>query len=91
MKVAEAGDAAAVRREALNYAFAVKAGLGVEMRAGKQLLGAFERRPYLFHAAVCLVPAAWRAFARTTQGHTSFSQVLRQYRAARRLTAMASR
>lgn len=91
VKVAEAGGANDVRRQALNYAFAIKAGLGVEMRAGKQMLGAFERRPYLFHAAVCLVDPAWRAFARTTQGHTTFAQVLRQYRAARRLSALASR
>ncbi|MBP0454392.1 MULTISPECIES: geranylgeranyl reductase family protein [unclassified Kitasatospora] len=91
VKVAEAGNAAGVRREALNYAFAIKAGLGVEMRAGKLMLTAFERRPYLFHAAVCLVAPAWRAFARTTQGHTTFAQVLRQYRAARKLTSLASR
>lgn len=80
-----------MRREALNYAFAIKAGLGVEMRAGKQMLTAFERRPYLFHAAVCLIDPAWRAFARTTQGHTTFAQVIRQYRSARRLAALASR
>ncbi len=91
VKVAEANGAADVRRQALNYAFAIKAGLGVEMRAGKQMLAAFERRPHLFHAAVCLVDPAWRAFARTTQGHTTFAQVLRQYRAARRLSALASR
>ncbi|MGW4894895.1 geranylgeranyl reductase family protein [Kitasatospora sp. NPDC004240] len=91
VKVAEAGTAAEVRREAVDYAFAIKAGLGVEMRAGKQMLAAFERRPHLFHAAVCLIDPAWRAFARTTQGHTTFAQVLRQYRAARRLAAVASR
>ncbi|WP_371682490.1 geranylgeranyl reductase family protein [Kitasatospora sp. MMS16-BH015] len=91
VKVAEASGAADVRRQALNYAFAIKAGLGVEMRAGKVMLGAFERRPYLFHAAVCLVNPAWRAFARTTQGHTTFAQVMRDYRAARRLASMAAR
>ncbi|GAA2151752.1 geranylgeranyl reductase family protein [Kitasatospora kazusensis] len=91
VKVAEAGASADVRRQALNYAFAIKAGLGVEMRAGKVMLGAFERRPYLFHAAVCLVTPAWRAFARTTQGHTTFAQVMRDYRAARRLASLASR
>lgn len=90
-KVAEANGSTDVRRQTLNYAFAIKAGLGVEMRAGKQMLAAFERRPHLFHAAVCLVDPAWRAFARTTQGHTTFAQVLRQYRAARRLSALASR
>ncbi|MFJ9522812.1 geranylgeranyl reductase family protein [Kitasatospora sp. NPDC101801] len=91
VKVAEADGSADVRRQALNYAFAIKAGLGVEMRAGKVMLGAFERRPHLFHAAVCLVGPAWRAFARTTQGHTTFAQIMRDYRAARRLASIASR
>ncbi|WP_344444799.1 geranylgeranyl reductase family protein [Kitasatospora nipponensis] len=91
VQVAEASGPSEVRRQALNYAFAVKAGLGVEMRAGKVMLEAFERRPHLFHLAVCLVDPAWRAFARTTQGHITFAQILRQYGAARRLAALASR
>ncbi|MFJ8045260.1 geranylgeranyl reductase family protein [Kitasatospora sp. NPDC096147] len=91
VKVAEAEDRTDVRRQALNYAFAIKAGLGVEMRAGKVMLGAFEKRPHLFHAAVCLVGPAWRAFARTTQGHTTFAQIMRDYRAARRLASVAAR
>ncbi len=90
-QVAEAASPTEVRRQALNYAFAIKAGLGVEMRAGRVMLEAFERRPHLFHAAVCLVAPAWRAFARTTQGQTTFAQIMRQYAAARRLAAMASR
>ncbi|MCX4750686.1 geranylgeranyl reductase family protein [Kitasatospora sp. NBC_01287] len=91
VQVAEATGPQEVRRQALNYAFAVKAGLGVEMRAGKVMLEAFERRPHLFHLAVCLIDPAWRAFARTTQGHSTFAQILRQYGAARRLAALASR
>ncbi|MFE9428132.1 geranylgeranyl reductase family protein [Kitasatospora sp. NPDC006697] len=91
VQVAEAGTPQDVRRQALNYAFAVKAGLGVEMRAGKVMLAAFERRPHLFHLAVGVIGPAWKAFAQTTQGHTSFAQILRQYRAARRLAAMAAR
>ncbi|WP_082119985.1 geranylgeranyl reductase family protein [Saccharothrix sp. ST-888] len=91
VKVAEADGTTGVRRQALNYAFAIKAGLGVEMRAGKVMLNAFERRPYLFHAAVCLIGPAWRAFARTTQGHTTFAQVMRDHRAARKLASFAGR
>lgn len=91
VKVAEAGGAADVRRQALNYAFAIKAGLGVEMRAGKMLLAAFERKPHFFHAAVCLVEPAWRAFARTTQGHTTFAEVLRERPSARRMAALGNR
>ncbi|MGE7436837.1 MULTISPECIES: geranylgeranyl reductase family protein [Kitasatospora] len=91
VKVAEADGMTAVRRQALNYAFAIKAGLGVEMRAGKVMLNAFERRPHLFHAAVCLIDPAWRAFARTTQGHTTFARVMRDHRAARKLASFAAR
>jgi geranylgeranyl reductase family protein len=91
VQVAEAGGAADVRRQALNYAFAVKAGLGVEMRAGKVMLASFEKRPYLFHAAVSLINPAWRAFARTTQGHTTFAQLMRDHRAARKLASVAGR
>ncbi|XCM83917.1 geranylgeranyl reductase family protein [Kitasatospora sp. HUAS MG31] len=91
VRVAEANGAADVRRQALNYAFAIKAGLGVEMRAGKVMLSAFEKRPHLFHAAVALVDPAWRAFARATQGHTTFAEVMRDHRAARRLASIAGR
>lgn len=59
VQVAEADGPGEVRRQALNYAFAVKAGLGVEMRAGKVMLAAFERRPHLFHLAVCTIKPAW--------------------------------
>ena len=58
VKVAEARDAVEARRQALNYGFAVKAGLGVEMSAGRRLLAAFEGRPGLFHAAVTSFPPA---------------------------------
>ncbi|MEV4614593.1 geranylgeranyl reductase family protein [Kitasatospora sp. NPDC049258] len=91
VKVAEAEGGADVRRQGLNYAFAIKAGLGVEMRAGKVMLAAFERRPEVFHAAVCLIGAAWRAFARATQGHTTFAEVMRDHRAARKLASIAGR
>ncbi|MFD7730042.1 geranylgeranyl reductase family protein [Kitasatospora phosalacinea] len=91
VQVAEAGGAADVRRQALNYAFAIKAGLGVEMRAGKVMLASFEKRPYLFHLAVSVINPAWRAFARTTQGHTTFAQLMRDHRAARKLASVAGR
>ncbi|WP_229758519.1 geranylgeranyl reductase family protein [Peterkaempfera bronchialis] len=91
VRVAEAADGVDVRRQALNYAFAIKAGLGVEMRAGKQLLAAFERRPAVFHAGVTTVPPIWRAFVQVTQGATTFAEALRQYRGVQRLMAVATR
>ncbi|WP_377272504.1 geranylgeranyl reductase family protein [Peterkaempfera sp. SMS 1(5)a] len=91
VRVAEAADGVEVRRQALNYAFAIKAGLGVEMRAGKQLLAAFERRPGVFHAGVTAVPPIWRAFVQVTQGVTTFGEAMRNYRGVRRLMAVATR
>ncbi|MFF4651613.1 geranylgeranyl reductase family protein [Streptomyces sp. NPDC001380] len=91
VRVAEAAEPADVRRQALNYAFAVKAGLGVEMRAGRQLLAAFERRPAVFHAGVVSMPPIWRAFVQVTQGATTFGEALRRYRGVQRLAALAGR
>ncbi|WP_037578892.1 geranylgeranyl reductase family protein [Phaeacidiphilus oryzae] len=85
VRVAEATDAVDVRRQALNYAFAVKAGLGVEMRTGRMLLTAFERRPWLFHLAITRFRPAWKAFARVTQGQTSFAALTRDYGVARHM------
>lgn len=76
------------RRQALNYAFAVKAGLGVEMSVGKRLLVAFERRPGLFHAALTGFRPAWRAFVDITRGSTSLGEIVRNHPIAQRaLTA----
>jgi geranylgeranyl reductase family protein len=89
VRVAEAGDAVAARHQALNYAFAIKAGLGVEMSAGRQLLAAFERRPSVFHGAVTSLPPAWNAFSRVVRGHTTFGELLQRHNVARKaLTAL---
>lgn len=72
------------RRQALNYAFAVKAGLGVEMGVGRRLLRIFSRRPGLFHAALTGFRPAWNVFARFTRGATSLAEVVRVHPVARR-------
>lgn len=56
VRIAEAHDAVDARRQALNYAFAVKAGLGVEMGVGRRMLSIFEKRPGLLHAALTTLP-----------------------------------
>ncbi|NEE22442.1 hyaluronate lyase, partial [Streptomyces sp. SID7499] len=38
VRIAESHDAVDARRQALNYAFAIKAGLGVEMGVGRRML-----------------------------------------------------
>jgi geranylgeranyl reductase family protein len=59
------------------YRVAIEATLGAEMRAGRRLLAAFERRPAAFHGAIALVPPAWSAFARVVRGETTFGRLLR--------------
>lgn len=79
-------------RQALNYAFAVKAGLGVEMSVGKRLLTAFERRPGLFHAALMSFRPAWKGFKDITRGATSLGEIVRTHPMAQRaLTAVDRR
>ncbi|MFI2264408.1 geranylgeranyl reductase family protein [Streptomyces tubercidicus] len=84
VRVAEAHDAVDARRQALNYAFAIKAGLGVEMGVGRRLLGAFSRRPGMFHAAITGFRPAWNAFAKITRGTTTLGELVRTRPVARR-------
>ncbi|GGZ30621.1 hyaluronate lyase [Streptomyces inusitatus] len=84
VRISEAHDAVDARRQALNYAFAIKAGLGVEMGVGRRLLSAFERRPGIFHAAITGLRPAWRAFADITRGATTLAGLVRTSAVARR-------
>lgn len=84
VQIAEAHDAVEARRQALNYAFAIRAGLGVEMSVGSRLLRVFARRPGLVHAALTGFRPAWNVFARFTRGATSLSEVVRTHPVARR-------
>ncbi|MFI9048810.1 geranylgeranyl reductase family protein [Streptomyces sp. NPDC053427] len=84
VRVSEAHDAVDARRQALNYAFAIKAGLGVEMGVGRRMLGAFARRPGMFHAAITGFRPAWNAFAKITRGTTTLGELVRSHPMARR-------
>ncbi|MFD8984333.1 geranylgeranyl reductase family protein, partial [Streptomyces sp. NPDC059564] len=84
VKISEAQDAVDARRQALNYAFAVKAGLGVEMGVGKRMLTVFESRPGMMHAALTGLRPAWLAFARITRGSTTLADLVRTYPLARK-------
>ncbi|MFP3989812.1 geranylgeranyl reductase family protein [Streptomyces sp. E11-3] len=89
VRIAEAHDAVDARRQTQNYAFAIKAGLGVEMSMGRRLLAVFERRPGMVHAAVTGFRPAWRAFARIVRGSTSLAEIVRDHPMARRaMTAL---
>ncbi|GAA3490882.1 geranylgeranyl reductase family protein [Streptomyces cremeus] len=82
VRIAEAQDAVDARRQALNYAFAIKAGLGVEMGVGRRMLTQFERHPALLHAAITGLRPAWKAFARITRGQTTLAELVRMHPAA---------
>jgi geranylgeranyl reductase family protein len=59
------------------YTAAVGELLGVEMRAGRQMLKLFERHPAFFHRVVTRIPVAWRMFADFCRGRTSPAQLVR--------------
>ncbi len=79
VRIAEAPDAVDARRQALNYAFAVKAGLGVEMAVGRKMLALFERRPGLLHAVLTSFRPAWNAFVKITRGSTTLAELVRDH------------
>ncbi|MBC9716001.1 geranylgeranyl reductase family protein [Streptomyces sp. TRM66268-LWL] len=91
VRIAEAHDAVDARRQALNYTFAVKAGLGVEMNMGRRVLTLFERRPGMLHAAITGFRPAWNAFVRIVQGSTSLAEIVRTHPMARRAISALDR
>jgi geranylgeranyl reductase family protein len=84
VRVAEAHDAVDARRQTLNYAFAVKAGLGAEMGVGRRMFNVFSRRPGMLHAALTGFRPAWNVFAQFTRGAVSLADVVRTSPLARR-------
>ncbi|MFI7100665.1 geranylgeranyl reductase family protein [Streptomyces sp. NPDC050161] len=84
VRVSEAHDAVDARRQALNYAFAIKAGLGVEMSVGRRMHAVFSRRPGLLHAVLTGFRPAWNAFAKITRGTTTLGELVRTHPLARR-------
>lgn len=91
VRVAEAHDGVDARRQALNYAFAIKAGLGVEMGVGRRMLALFSRRPGLMHAALTGFRPAWHAFAKIVRGTTTLAEIVRTHPVARRALAVLDR
>ncbi len=75
--------------DAAGYTAAIEAALGDEMRAGRQMRQAFERRPAVFHAAVTLLPQAWGYFQDVVRGESTLADVLR-HRLPRRALKMIS-
>lgn len=78
--------AAAASGDLDGYAEAVRRQLGPSMRAGRQLLEVFSRRPTAFHAFLA-TPPGWRIFVGFCQGRVSLDRVLDR-RAARAALAL---
>ncbi|MGW0532410.1 geranylgeranyl reductase family protein [Streptomyces sp. NPDC003032] len=91
VRIAESHDAVDARRQALNYAFAIKAGLGVEMSVGRRMLQIFERRPGVLHAAITGFRPAWNAFAKITRGSTTLAELVRTHPLAGRALSAIDR
>lgn len=92
IRVAEAGDAVDARRHALNYTFAIKSDLGVEMGVGRRLHDAFARHPRVMHAAITGLRPAWRIFTQVVRGQTTLAEVIKTQPLARKaLTALDRR
>jgi geranylgeranyl reductase family protein len=58
------------------YAEGIRHTLGAEMRAGRALLGAFSRRPYLFHAAIAARVPAWSVLTRLITGELPYARLM---------------
>jgi geranylgeranyl reductase family protein len=91
VRIAEAHDAVDARRQALNYAFAIQAGLGVEMAVGRRMLSVFERRPALLHSAITGLRPAWNAFADIARGSQTLAGLVRSHPMARRALDLLDR
>ncbi|MFI6979411.1 geranylgeranyl reductase family protein [Embleya sp. NPDC050154] len=86
LMAAVAGDAE-VDKIGADYHADIDAVLGREMRAGRLLLGVFERHPGMLHHAVTTLPQGWRVFRKVVQGRTTFADLLERP-AARRVLAL---
>ncbi|HEX5567457.1 MAG TPA: geranylgeranyl reductase family protein [Streptomyces sp.] len=84
VRIAEAHDAVDARRQALNYAFAIKSGLGVEMGVGSRMHALFARRPGMLHATLTGFRPAWNVFAKITRGTTTLGEIVRTHPAVRK-------
>jgi flavin-dependent dehydrogenase len=71
-RTGEDGAAAAAQR----YEADVRATLGAEMRAGRALLGAFSRRPYVFHTAIAARVPAWPLLVRLITGELPYARLM---------------
>lgn len=75
-RVARAADEAELARARAGYVAAVCAELEVEMRASRQIMDIFTRRPGVVHAALTAVPSVWRGIDGYLGGTTTIPELL---------------
>ncbi|WP_165986194.1 geranylgeranyl reductase family protein [Streptomyces sp. YIM 98790] len=91
VRIAEAADAVDARRQALNYTFAIKSGLGMEMGVGRRMLTVFSTRPRMLHAAMIGFRPAWLVFTQICRGSATLGGIVRSSPVARRVLAALDR
>jgi flavin-dependent dehydrogenase len=74
-RASQAASADEAARALAGYADTVSSTLGLEMRAGRAFMRAFERHPGAFHMMIILVPRAWNLFASVISGQMSVVRV----------------
>jgi geranylgeranyl reductase family protein len=76
VRVARAEDDADLERARAGYVAAVRATLEAEMRASRQIMDVFTRRPGVVHTALTAVPPVWRMVDSYLTGTTTIPQLL---------------
>jgi len=71
------------------YRNEIERDLGAEMEAGRALLAAFRKAPWLFYLLLARTERGWRQFARITRGETSLARAYR-HRSVRWLAKVIS-
>ena len=88
VRVARAEDAADLERARAGYAAAIRTTLEAEMRASRQIMDIFTRRPGVLHTALTTVPPVWRKVDAYLTGTTTIPELLGTRTARAALTAV---
>jgi geranylgeranyl reductase family protein len=76
VRIAQSGDEPDLARARAGYASMVRHTLEAEMRASRQVMDVFMRRPGVFHTALTAVPPVWRGVDSYLAGSTTMPELL---------------
>jgi geranylgeranyl reductase family protein len=88
VRVARAENTAELERARAGYTAAIRTTLGAEMRASRQIMDVFTRRPGVLHTALTAVPPVWRRVDAYLTGTTTIPALLGTRTARAALTAV---